>query len=100
MNTPVNLPNENLQSEEEIRHRIDEIQKKMKTLSPLNDYNKWLDLNNSLKILQNQLANMKKSLTVSPTIKETVEERLLREAKERYEKRSEAAGDNWWERLD
>ena len=43
---------------------------------------------------------MKKSLTVSPTIKETVEERLLREAKERYEKRSEAAGDNWWERLD
>ena len=94
------IPDEELKTEDEIKQRIAEKQKIMASLFSKGESNKWLNLNDSVKKLKQRLEDMKPSSFQTPRSTETVEERLLREAKERYEKRSEDAGDNWWEMFD
>ncbi|HOV99092.1 MAG TPA: hypothetical protein PK595_05930 [Bacteroidota bacterium] len=94
------IPDEELKTEDEIKQRIAEKQKIMASLFSKGESNKWLNLNDSVKKLKQRLEEIKPSSPPTPRSTETVEERLLREAKERYEKRSEDAGDNWWEMFD
>ena len=94
------IPDEELKTEDEIKQRIAEKQKIMASLFSKGESNKWLNLNDSVKKLKQRLEEIKPSSPPTPRSTETVEERLLREAKERYEKRCEDAGDNWWEMFD
>lgn len=89
-----------MENEREIQLRIADIQKQMAAIKPLDDYNRWLDLNNTLKDLNRRLGEMKSQPVQTASRAETVEERLLREAKERYERRREDAGNNWWANFD
>ncbi|NLF41610.1 MAG: hypothetical protein GX587_02845 [Bacteroidales bacterium] len=94
------IPDEGLRTEEELRKRIADKQKIMASLSALNDGLEWLDLNDSVKLLKKRLQDMEPKMPESTVKRESVEERLKREAKERWEKRCEDAGDNWWEKFD
>ncbi len=94
------IPDENLRTEEEIKQRIAEIEKQKASLSVLDDYKLLLSLGDSVKMLRKKLESLKPPSDKTPANTESIEDRLLREAKERYEKRREDAGDNWWEMLD
>jgi hypothetical protein len=107
-------PDDELQTIEEIQERIAARNHMLGQLSRENDYETWLPIFQSLQSLElrllkqrlkkmvdgigkNGLAKLEKNCSNN---KEAVEDRLLREAKERYEKRVKEAGDNWWEMWD